>query len=148
MSDVTFEPSSLPVSNKLQALLALTLLEKQKQDARLCDGRYLVFNFRESSYSAETGGFHPVEIGICKTADGTWSIEYITDFSYVGSYYPELERCIDFDFRVQSFFAQYCGWQSIDGNASAVELYQLWEGNFLSYAAMEVYDEVTVSAEC
>ncbi|WP_459781447.1 DUF2787 family protein [Photobacterium sp. R1] len=42
----------------------------------------------QSSYSAGDIGFHSVEIGIDKTDDGTWNIEYITDFAYVGNNYP------------------------------------------------------------
>ncbi|WP_158133147.1 DUF2787 domain-containing protein [Vibrio navarrensis] len=147
MSDILFNPSSLPIAKTLHSLLDKTLAEHQAQDEALATSQSVVMNFRDSSYNAEDGGFHPVEIALGLSSDGRWNIEYITDFAYVGSYFPELERCLNFDFRDQSFFAQYCGWGPIKGNRSAVELYQLWESNFLAYADMEVYDQVCVASQ-
>ncbi|EGR0635224.1 TPA: DUF2787 domain-containing protein [Vibrio vulnificus] len=147
MSDILFNASSLPVSKSLHALLSRILIEKLDEEKHIATSTYLVFNFLDSSYSAEAGGFHPVEIAITQSRDGRWNIEYATDFAYVGSAYPELERCLDFDFRDQSFYAQYSGWTPMKGNISAIELYQLWESNFLTYADMEVYDQVSVAPQ-
>ncbi|OQK50270.1 hypothetical protein XM75_c11847 [Vibrio vulnificus] len=147
MSDILFNTSSLPVSTSLHSLLSKSLIEKLADEEHIATSTYLVFNFRDSSYNAEDGGFHPVEIALGQSRDGRWNIEYITDFAYVGNYFPEIERCLDFDFRDQSFYAQYCGWGPIKGNRSAVELYQLWESNFLAYADMEAYDQVSVAPQ-
>ncbi|MCU8462402.1 DUF2787 domain-containing protein [Vibrio vulnificus] len=147
MSDILFNASTLPVSKSLHSLLSRNLIDKLTEEEHIATSTYLVFNFRDSSYNAEDGGFHPVEIALGQSGDGRWNIEYITDFAYVGNYFPELERCLDFDFRDQSFFAQYCGWGPIKGNRSAVELYQLWESNFLAYADMEAYDQVSVAPQ-
>lgn len=147
MSDILFNPSSLPIAKSLHTLLGKTLAARQAQDEALATSQSVVMNFRDSSYNAEDGGFHPVEIALGQSGDGRWNIEYITDFAYVGNCLPELERCLDFDFRDQSFFAQYCGWEPMKGSRSAVELYQLWESNFLAYADMEAYDQVSVAPQ-
>ncbi len=109
MSKLTFTASSLPVSKKLHKLLSEQLTAHLLSSEALTTSRYLVFNFRDKSYSADEGGFHPVEMAICQTSTGEWSIEYITDFAYMGNYYPELERNLDFDFRVGQFFVAYRG---------------------------------------
>ncbi|NOH84673.1 DUF2787 domain-containing protein [Vibrio sp. 03-59-1] len=148
MSDVLFHPSSLPIANKLHDLLRSKLSDQLLTDDKtLATSSFLVFNFRDSTYRPEQGGFHPVEIAIVQSANGRWNIEYITDFAYVGSHYPELERCLDFDFRDQAFFAQYTGWKPIKSSTAARELYQLWEGNFLSYIDMDAYDDITLKPQ-
>ncbi|MCS0353449.1 DUF2787 domain-containing protein [Vibrio ordalii] len=149
MSSLTFTSSLLPISDKLHALLDEQLTKQLVNDSSgtLATSRYLVFNFRDKSYSADEGGFHPVEIGICHTTSGDWSIEYITDFAYIGNYYPELERSLDFDFRVGEFFVAHRGWLPMQDSPDAKDLYQLWESNFLTYADMEVYDQVSVTPQ-
>jgi len=144
MSSILFNPSSLSVSNTLHDLLRTKINEQQLAESR-CS--YFIFNFRDSSYSAEQGGYHPVEIAITQSDDGNWIIEYITDFAYVGSQYPELERCLDFDFSDQAFFAQYSGWKPIKGSAAAIELYRLWEENFLCYVDMDAYDDISLNPQ-
>lgn len=49
------------------------------------------FLFKDLNYSAEAGGYHPVEIRLISRND-EWYFDYITDFSYMGTVYPELER--------------------------------------------------------
>ncbi len=110
MSKLTFTASSLPVSKKLHKLLSEQFTAHLLSNEAVTTSRYLVFNFRDKTYSADEGGFHPVEMAICQTSTGEWSIEYITDFAYMGNYYPELERNLDFDFRVGQFFVAYRGW--------------------------------------
>jgi hypothetical protein len=63
----------------------------------------VVLNFRDPTYSATAGGFHPVEIAI----DGDGDLTYLTDFSYVGiPPYTELEKELDWDF-LQGRFSQF-----------------------------------------
>ncbi|CAH8218399.1 conserved hypothetical protein [Vibrio aestuarianus] len=147
MSKLTFTASLLPVSKKLQKLLSEQLTAHLLSNDILTTSRYLVFNFRDKSYSAEEGGFHPVEMAICQTSTGEWSIEYITDFAYMGSYYPELEHNLDFDFRVEQFFVAYRGWLPMQGSRDAKELYRLWENNFLAYLDMDSYNEIAVTPQ-
>ncbi|OLQ88026.1 hypothetical protein BIY22_07580 [Vibrio panuliri] len=147
MSDILFTPSSLPIANSLHTLLGKTLTEHIMHDEALATSQSIVMNFRDSSYNEEDGGFHPVEIALCQLGDGRWNIEYITDFAYVGNYYPELERSLDFDFRAQSFYAPYCGWGPIKGSRAAIQLYNLWESNFLVYTNMNAYDQISVKPQ-
>ncbi|OAJ92825.1 DUF2787 domain-containing protein [Vibrio bivalvicida] len=147
MSKLTFTTSSLPVSKKLHTLLSEQLTVHLLSNEALTTSRYLVFNFRDKSYSADAGGFHPVEIAICHTSTGEWSIEYITDFAYMGNHYPELERNLDFDFRVGQFFVAYRGWLPMQGSRDAKELYQLWECNFLAYVDTDAYNDITVTPQ-
>ncbi len=109
MRKLTFNPALLSISSKLHELLNRVYTKQLESNAALSTSNYLVFNFRDTSYSADAAGFHPVEIAICRTADNRWSIEYITDFAYMGNHYPELERNLDFDFRAKQFFVSYQG---------------------------------------
>ncbi|EGR0479283.1 DUF2787 domain-containing protein [Vibrio cholerae] len=147
MSKLTFTTSTLPVSKKLHKLLSERFTAHLLSNEALTTSRYLVFNFRDKSYSADEGGFHPVEMAICQTSTGEWSIEYITDFAYMGNYYPELERNLDFDFRVGQFFVAYRGWLPIQGSRDAKELYRLWENNFLAYVDTDAYNEIVVTPQ-
>nr|WP_083439997.1 DUF2787 family protein [Vibrio hepatarius] len=79
MSDILFNASSLPVSKSLHSLLSKSLIEKLAEEEHIATSTYLLFNLRDSSYSAEAGGFHPVEIAIAQSSDGRWNIEYTTD---------------------------------------------------------------------
>ncbi|EGR0938014.1 DUF2787 domain-containing protein [Vibrio cholerae] len=147
MSKLTFTASLLPVSKKLHKLLSEQLTAHLLRNDALTTSRYLVFNFRDKTYSTEEGGFHPVEMAICQTSTGEWSIEYITDFAYMGNYYPELERNLDFDFRVGQFFMAYRGWLPMQDNRDAKELYRLWESNFLAYVDTDAYNEIAVTPQ-
>ncbi|PSV24149.1 DUF2787 domain-containing protein [Photobacterium kishitanii] len=148
MSVISFTPTLLPVSNKLKSLLNQTLCDYLTQATQLNQqsaDRY-TFNFRDTSYDAENGGFRPVEIAINQQSSGEWNIEYITEFAYFGNYYPELERSIDFDISNNCWFTSYSGWLSLKTHQQdAKELYQLWEGNFLAYVDMDAYDQIKVS---
>ncbi|WP_300179833.1 DUF2787 domain-containing protein [uncultured Aliivibrio sp.] len=139
-------PTLLPVSNKLNQCLIDALNQRPELHSGLEETNSVTFNFRDKSYSAENGGFHPVEIALTKEADNTWHYAYITDFAFVGNHYPELAKELDFDFLSGEWFASYLGdYSSIKNNANAAELYRLWEHNFLAYASMGMYDEIEIN---
>lgn len=141
MSILHFTPSLLSVSDKLHALI-----NKQLQTSIVAttpNSETLSINFRDKSYSAEEGGYHPVEIGL-KIENNMLNILYITDFAFMGNHYPELERCIDFDFGNQVAFTVATGWQSIRSEGID-ELYKMWEYNFLHYVEAECYDEIAIT---
>lgn len=140
-STVTFSPSCLPISQKLHSSLNHVL--SQHSDSR--GKQIIIVNFRDKSYNAENGGYHPVEIALSQVSENHYTILYITDFSYCGGAYPELDRDIDFDIGNSVVFSRYAGWQSIR-LPTMTELYELWEGNFLSYMSMDAYDQIQV--EC
>lgn len=100
-------------------------------------------SFKDESYSAEQGGYHPVEIHIVKIK-GVWKFDYITDFTYVGSgHNSELVKEIDFDFTTGLGFQLYAGDDDLKFFA---ELYKVWESNFISYFESGVFKtEVTTN---
>ncbi|CAK1909591.1 DUF2787 domain-containing protein [Vibrio crassostreae] len=135
-----FSKCSLPISIKLQTALLKHINTQPNQS-----GDYLTLNFRDTTYSAEAGGYHPVEIALQKDSAGRWSILYITDFAYFGLAYPELERSVDFDIGNNMAFFTGVGWQAIDAYG-VNDFYKIWESNFLSYLDMESYDQIEVSS--
>lgn len=141
MSILHFTPSLLSVSDKLYALINKQL--QTSLEATTPNSETLSINFRDRNYSAEEGGYHPVEIGL-KIENNMLNILYITDFAFMGNHYPELERCIDFDFGNQVAFSVATGWQSIRSEGID-ELYKMWEHNFLHYVEAECYDEIAIT---
>ncbi|MFG0904230.1 DUF2787 family protein [Photobacterium damselae] len=139
MLELAFAEQSFISSDKLKVILNQAIAQA---DLPVVE-RYTV-SFKDTDYSAESGGFRPVEIAINQTASGEWIIEYITEFAYFGNYYPELERSVDFDISSGSWFMAYSGWSSIDCD-DCREFYNLWENNFIQYVGMKVYDSITVT---
>jgi len=92
-------------------------------------------NFRDPTYSAESGGFHPVEISLSRHGE-SWLLDYLTDFHYVGFPYPELEKAVDV-----SWQDGYCWLAGIGDCAISdfVDYWQLWQRNFVSYVQMGVF---------
>lgn len=128
---------ALPVSRRLAESIETLLAEQSEACAAV------TINFRDPSYSAEKGGFHPVEIRLERN-DEAWTICYITDFAYVGlGNFAELAKELDFDFSAGVFQTTY-GVYPIE---SAADIYQIWEGNFLYYwKTLDCY-EVKISRE-
>lgn len=132
---IQYERLALPVSQQLvDALSALLTEHHSKENA-------LTINFRDPSYSADNGGFHPVEIRL-ERENGMWCFCYITDFTYVGSgFTAELVKELDFDFE-SGLFQNLFGILPIE---QAEDMFQIWESNFLHYwQEMKVFD-VTIS---
>lgn len=132
----------LPISVDLQDKLIQIAKQQNKLTPSICA---LTFNFRDSSYSAESGGWHPVEIRI-EQESGQWHFNYITDFSYVGYPYPELAKEVDFDFDNGLATFMFMPPQSIS-EVDVMDFYQVWEMNFLAYVEMEAFDEIKIAAE-
>jgi len=102
----------------------------------------VTINFRDPSYSADAGGFHPVEIRLeYSQATSMWQVCYITDFAYQGRYYPELEKDIDFNFADGSGYQAYVGFHTLSHFSG---LYRLWEANFRSYVVDDIY-QITIN---
>lgn len=130
------ESLALPVSPHF-ALYIADLLAPYKNE------NVVTINFRDPNYSADGGGYHPVEIRLENDGDG-WRFCYITDFCYVRSgYMAELAKDLDFDFQA-GIFQNLFGTFPIE---QAAEMYQLWEQNFIYYATVSKVFEITVSAD-
>lgn len=130
---------NLPVTKEFQqhitTLLANQVLQKITEA--------VVINFRDPDYSAESGGFHSVEIRFIRK-NNEWYFDYVTDFSYMGRVYPELEKEIDFCWSGNYVFHYLIG--DISLAAERNELWSLWERNFMEYLSMGIY-RVTVTVE-
>ncbi|MBE3923688.1 DUF2787 domain-containing protein [Vibrio parahaemolyticus] len=132
----------LPVSVDLQDVLNMVVDRSHKLTSST---QSLVINFRDFTYSAESGGYHPVEIRLVKTGE-QWVFDYITDFSYVGYPYPELVKEVDFDFSsgLANFLYQF---EESITDERVHEFYSMWESNFLSYVEMDAFDEIEVTVD-
>lgn len=131
-------PVSLDLQDKLEQIA-------NQHDLPTPSTTALTFNFRDTSYSAESGGWHPVEIRI-EQENGQWHFSYITDFSYVGYPYPELAKDVDFDFANGEVVFQNMQPLPIS-DMSVMDFYQMWEMNFLAYVGMEAFDEIKVAVD-
>lgn len=97
----------------------------------------VILNFRSPDYSAENGGFRPVEIAVSPQGH----LLYVTEFSYVGmGPWAELCKIYDFDFSLGLFGFNGTDHPLSEGNG----LFGLWQSNFCNYHAMGVY---TVEAQ-
>lgn len=113
-----------------KGLIDLINAEIEKAGVDLRQG--VILNFRDPNYSAETGGYHPVEIAI----DRKVVIVYITDFAFVGRPpFTELAKEIDFDFRLTAF--QHFGIEFPLHRGR--RLFELWQRNFVCYYRSGVY---------
>ncbi|EHU9520949.1 DUF2787 domain-containing protein [Vibrio vulnificus] len=139
----TTEKLLLPVTTDLQGKLEQIA---NQHDLPTASTRALTYNFRDASYSAEDGGWHPVEIRIEQHQE-QWHFSYITDFSYVGYPYPELVIEVDFDFANGEAIFLYMSPQPIN-DKRVIDFYQMWELNFMTYLHhMDVYDEITITID-
>ncbi len=123
--DIKNQGYPLPISKEL-----IEILTKGIRVSGNTGNKAVILNFRDTGYSPDTGGFHPVEVMVAE--DG--SIQYITDFAYVG-YPPELAKELDFDFSLGLF--QHMGKEFPIGYNHS--LFCLWQVNFCSYYDMGVY---------
>ena len=122
----------LSISNRLISILTQEIERHSEVDT----SSGCVLNFRDPDYSAESGGFHPVEIYI----DEQGRIQYLTDFAYVGDgHYAELAKELDFDFGY-GLFQQMGRDYPIRQGAG---LFKIWQSNFCDYYQHKVY-RVTV----
>ena len=125
---------SLTISNRLISILNKEIERHSEVDS----SSGCIINFRDPNYSAESGGYHPVEI--CLDENGR--IQYITDFSYVGQgHYAELVKELDFDFSY-GLFQQMGREYPISQGAG---LFKIWQSNFCDYYQYQVYT-VTVQS--
>jgi hypothetical protein len=131
------EVQGFPVPAKLYHLINQSLADTATPDN---DVTAITVNFRDPNYSAEAGGFHPVEIRLEKK-NNLWQLVYITDFSYQGRPYPELVKEIDVCFVTKQVFNLFVGWLT---HRNAKELLTLLISNFIEYYTSDCY-QVSVS---
>lgn len=136
-----FALSVIPVSEKMHRAISNTV-SNSKQDT---NQSALTINFRDSSYDAERGGYHPVEIRVQRDDVPQWHLCYITDFAFNGGPYPELDVELDFNFEHNSFRQMFLSPSPLNSR-EVTEFYKVWESNFLEYLSDGAFDQIEVSA--
>lgn len=140
--NLEFARCCLNISPKLYAQLN-KVLENESIDV---EANHITVNFRDSSYSALTGGYHPVEIAFQKDGENeAWSLLYITDFCYYGSPYAELVKEVDFDFSAGTLYLLNSPSMFIR-RSTVKSFYRTWESNFLTYVEIGAFNEIEVSS--
>ncbi len=92
----------------------------------------IAINFRNPTYSAESGGYHPVEIHV----DSGGNLLCLTDFAYFGSPpFTELGIELDWSFD-QGYFRQFDDVYDLECGRSLLGLYL---ANFTAYYKSGVY---------
>ncbi|MFT6906014.1 MAG: hypothetical protein ACJAS1_002677 [Oleiphilaceae bacterium] len=118
-----------------EKLLNILNTELTKLTGTQPDSTGITFNFRDPDYSADTGGYHPVEIRVTKHME-LWQFEYITDFCFEGFPYPELVKDIDVCFHTQKIYTQFDISMS---KQEADDFFSMFLNNFISYVEMGVF---------
>lgn len=97
-----------------------------------------ILHFRDPHYSAESGGWHPIEIRVYRTShDAGWSLDYLTDFSWQGSAWPELAK--EFDVCWSQGYVWHCLFGDLLDNRERRDFWTLWQNNFVHYCQMDVF---------
>ncbi|WP_271271485.1 DUF2787 family protein [Aliamphritea hakodatensis] len=126
----------LPVSEGFSRLLNAEISKKYTAQ-QIPEHTAITFNFRDPTYSAEEGGYHPVEVRLTRNAEH-YQVAYITDFSYVGKGQDaELAKEIDFDVSQGICEVRHYKVMSI---SEVGDFYQMFEANFISYYEMDVFE--------
>jgi hypothetical protein len=130
---LTFDQSQcFRVPAKLYSILNTELAKQTDPDSSSLG---ITFNFRDINYSADSGGYHPLEARVIKH-NNLWQFEYITDFCFVGFPYPELAKDIDVCFQSKQVYTQFGIGMS---KQEADEFLSMFLNNFISYVEMDVF---------
>jgi len=132
MNEIHQEGIAIPVAQELLNIILNKAGSPPPHKARITAVSLL---FKNLTYSAEHGGYHPVEIRLI-SCNHEWYFDYITDFSYMRTVYPELEKEIDISWSQQYVFLVHVGDLPIN---TGKELFELWQFNFIQYHAMKAY---------
>ena len=102
------------------------------QDTTLEATEVIALNFRDPTYSAENGGYHPVEIHV----DSKGDVLSITDFAYFGMP-PMVELGIELDWSFEhDYFRQFDSMHDLECGRGLLGLYL---ANFTAYYNSGVY---------
>jgi hypothetical protein len=124
----------LPVSDQLVLILAHEI--EQHSEVDMASG--CIIHFQDPGFSAESAGYHPVEIGLNELGH----IQYIRNFAYMDDgHQDELVKELDFDFAYGLF--QHRGREY--PMSLCAELFTIWQSNFCAYYLYNVFN-VTVQA--
>lgn len=127
------KPQGIKLPNKLFKILSNNVCTQQIDFEA---SQALTFNFRDPDYSAEYGGYHPVEIRIERYQD-YWQLIYMTDFSYQGHPFAELAKEIDICFTRLRFTTLFGGEHCAIANYQFINTFIC---NFIEYHAMDAFE--------
>ena len=97
----------------------------------------ITLNYSNADYTAETGGYCPVEIRLERKQENRWHICYVTEFTYMATPFgQESTYAIDFDFSRGIGYQLGMVSEPIDAYGP---LYSLWQRNFCRYHSHDVY---------
>jgi hypothetical protein len=115
----------------------VAIMNNLLRDVSLDAPEIVALNFRDPTYSASNGGYHPVEIHV----DSTGEILCITDFAYFGMPpFAELGIELDWNFEQESF-RQFDSFYDLECGRGLLGLYTK---NFVAYHKGGCYEtEVT-----
>ena len=115
----------------------VSVMNNVLKDTPVNSSETIALNFRDPTYSAENGGYHPVEIHV----DSNGDIQCLTDFAYFGAP-PFVELGIELDWSFeQGYFRQFDNMFDLECGRSLLGLYTR---NFTAYYHSGVYQvEVT-----
>jgi hypothetical protein len=131
---IKHEGLAVPMSPMFTLYIADLLAPHENEKA-------VTINFSDPNYSADDGGYHPVEIRLENDNDG-WRFCFITDFTYVGSgYCVELAKDFDLDFSA-GVFQNLFGIYPIE---QAIDIFQIWETNFVYYSMVSKVFTINVT---
>jgi hypothetical protein len=107
------------------------------KDTTLESSEVVALNFRDPTYSAESGGYHPVEIHV----DSKGDVLSITDFAYFGCP-PMVELGIELDWNFeQGSFRQYDSFYDLECGRGLLGLYV---ANFTAYSGVYQVEVTTL----
>ena len=110
----------------------VVIMNNQLRNVSLDASEVIALNFRDPNYSAENGGYHPVEIHV----DSKGNILCVTDFSFAGIH-PFIELGIELDWSFdQGYFRQFDDVYDLECGRSLLGLYL---ANFTAYYKSGVY---------
>jgi hypothetical protein len=115
----------------------VVIMNNQLRNVSLDASEIVALNFRDPTYSATNGGYHPVEIHV----DSKGDVLSITDFAYFGMP-PMVELGIELDFSFeQDYFRQFDNMYDLECGRGLLGLYL---ANIAAYYKSGVYQvEVT-----
>lgn len=144
--DINLEGIPLPVSQPFVDVLHQQLTHFNPTEDTEYPLLGLVINFKDTSYNIEDGGYHPIQIGM-NYANGQCTLDYITDFAWVGGPFPELAKEVDFNLSDNVLYTMFGGPFPLD-SPDTKDFYQTWESNFTEYVSSGCFDQIEVTQVC
>ena len=116
----------------------VTIMNNQLRDTSLDGSEIIALNFRDPTYSATDGGYHPVEIHV----DSKGDVLCITDFAYFGMP-PFVELGIELDWNFeQDSFRQFDSFYDLECGRGLLGLYTK---NFVAYHKGGCYETEVIA---